>query len=67
MLGLFWGSVLAPVVLSWVVLAHSPDGGNDPSTWAWIDVVSETTMATSLIPEEAVSIRILMQERRSGS
>jgi cystinosin len=38
--GLFWGSVLAPLIAIWVVLARSPDGGHDPSTWAWIDVVS---------------------------
>lgn len=37
---LFWGCVLAPVVFSCVVLASSPDGGYDPSSWAWIDVVS---------------------------
>ncbi|KAJ5636841.1 uncharacterized protein N7484_010154 [Penicillium longicatenatum] len=37
--GLFWGSVLAPLIAIWVVLAKSPDGGHDPSTWAWIDVI----------------------------
>lgn len=41
MLGVFWGSVLAPVVVVWIMLARSPDGGYDPSTWAWIDVVSD--------------------------
>lgn len=39
-LALFWGCVIAPLVLTWVVLSCSPDGGYDPSTWAWIDVVS---------------------------
>ena len=39
--GLFWGSILAPFIVIWIVLAHSPDGGYDPSTWAWIDVVSQ--------------------------
>ncbi|KAJ5121791.1 hypothetical protein N7448_002924 [Penicillium atrosanguineum] len=39
MLALFWGSVFAPVVVIWIVLAKSPDGGYDPSTWAWIDVI----------------------------
>ncbi|KAJ6000409.1 hypothetical protein N7481_000818 [Penicillium waksmanii] len=38
-LALFWGCVLAPLVLIWVVLSCSPDGGYDPSTWAWIDVI----------------------------
>lgn len=41
MLGLFWGSVLAPLVVICIVLMRSPDGGYDPSTWAWIDVVSD--------------------------
>ncbi|KAJ5086105.1 L-cystine transporter [Penicillium argentinense] len=39
MLGLFWGSIFAPVVLTWIVLARSPDAGNDPLGWAWIDVI----------------------------
>lgn len=40
MAGLFWGSILAPLVIVWIVLARSPDGGYDASSWAWIDVVS---------------------------
>lgn len=40
MAGLFWGSILAPLIIVWIVLARSPDGGYDPSSWAWIDVVS---------------------------
>lgn len=43
MAGLFWGSVFAPLIILWTVLARSPDGGNDPSSWAWIDVVSGPT------------------------
>ncbi|KAJ5921666.1 hypothetical protein N7454_009140 [Penicillium verhagenii] len=39
MAGLFWGSVLAPVIVIWIVLSKSPDGGYDPSAWAWIDVI----------------------------
>ncbi|KAK5795804.1 hypothetical protein VI817_005089 [Penicillium citrinum] len=39
MLGLFWGCVLAPLVVIWIVLSRSPDGGNDPFAWAWIDVI----------------------------
>lgn len=38
--GLFWGSILAVAVVSWIVLAKSPNNGYDPFTWAWIDVVS---------------------------
>lgn len=40
MAGLFWGSILAPLIVIWIVLSQSPDGGYDPSAWAWIDVVS---------------------------
>ncbi|KAJ5654675.1 hypothetical protein N7490_001678 [Penicillium lividum] len=36
---LFWGSVSAPLFVIWIVLSKSPDGGYDPSTWAWIDVI----------------------------
>ncbi|KAE8146200.1 PQ loop repeat-domain-containing protein [Aspergillus avenaceus] len=38
-LGLFWGSITAVTILIFVVLGKSPDGGYDPSTWAWIDVI----------------------------
>jgi cystinosin len=38
--GLFWGSIAAVVILIFIVLGQSPDGGYDPLTWAWIDVVS---------------------------
>ncbi|KAL5364749.1 PQ loop repeat-domain-containing protein [Aspergillus floccosus] len=37
--GLFWGSILAVAVVSWIVLAKSPNKGYDPFTWAWIDVI----------------------------
>ena len=40
MLGLFWGSIIAPLIIVWMVVARSPDGGLDPASWAWIDVVS---------------------------
>ena len=40
MTGLFWGSIMAPIVVVGIVMSASPDQGNDPSTWAWIDVVS---------------------------
>ena len=38
--GIFWGLVLAVGIVICVVLGKSPDGGYDPSSWAWIDVVS---------------------------
>lgn len=41
MAGIFWASILTPLVVMAVVLAQSPDGGYDPSTWAWIDVVGD--------------------------
>ncbi|KAE8350212.1 PQ loop repeat-domain-containing protein [Aspergillus coremiiformis] len=37
--GLFWGSIVAVAILILIVLGQSPDGGYEPSTWAWIDVV----------------------------
>ncbi|EAW08400.1 putative L-cystine transporter [Aspergillus clavatus NRRL 1] len=37
--GLFWGSIMAIGIIVCIVLARSPDGGYEPSTWAWIDVV----------------------------
>ncbi|OOO12989.1 Cystinosin/ERS1p repeat [Aspergillus oryzae] len=37
--GLFWGSIAAIAILIFIVLGQSPDGGYDPSTWGWIDVV----------------------------
>lgn len=37
--GLLWGSLLAIGVLTIIVLVDSPDGGYDPFSWAWIDVV----------------------------
>lgn len=39
-LGLFWGSNAAIGIVVCIVLVKSPDRGYDPSTWAWIDVVS---------------------------
>lgn len=41
---IFWGSILTPLLVMAVVLLQSPDGGYDPSTWAWIDVVGENEL-----------------------
>ncbi|KAJ6124615.1 hypothetical protein N7471_011932 [Penicillium samsonianum] len=49
MAGLFWGSVLTPLVVMAVVLAQSPDDGFDPSTWAWIDVIYSFSYVKLLI------------------
>ncbi|OJJ47889.1 hypothetical protein ASPZODRAFT_131484 [Penicilliopsis zonata CBS 506.65] len=38
-LALFWGSLLAVAIVVGIVLQRSPDGGYDPSSWAWIDVM----------------------------
>ncbi|PWY86977.1 L-cystine transporter [Aspergillus heteromorphus CBS 117.55] len=37
--GLFWGSIVAVIVVVFIVLAKSPDKGYEPSSWAWIDVI----------------------------
>ncbi|KAL2863920.1 putative L-cystine transporter [Aspergillus lucknowensis] len=37
--GLFWGSLAAVAVVVCIVLAKSSDGGYEPLTWAWIDVI----------------------------
>ncbi|KAJ5807871.1 hypothetical protein N7474_009140 [Penicillium riverlandense] len=49
MLGLFWGSVMAPLVIVWMVVARSPDGGRDPASWAWIDVIYALSYVKLLI------------------
>lgn len=36
---IWWGSVVAVGVVIGVVFGKSPNRGNDPRTWAWIDVV----------------------------
>jgi len=38
--GIFWGSLVAVLVMVVVVLVKSPDGGHQATEWAWIDVVS---------------------------
>jgi cystinosin len=39
-LGIFWGCIVGVLIVIFMVLKVSPDGGNDPHTYAWIDVVS---------------------------
>ncbi|RMJ24869.1 cystinosin [Aspergillus sp. HF37] len=36
---LFWGSIVAVVIVTGIILGQSPDRGHDPSSWAWIDVI----------------------------
>ncbi|KAE9974763.1 hypothetical protein EG328_003669 [Venturia inaequalis] len=38
-LGIFWGSILVVLLTIILVRTHGKDGGNDPSGWAWIDVI----------------------------
>ena len=40
-LGIFWGCVLAILVVSFLAQVAGKDSGYDPSGWAWIDVVSQ--------------------------
>ncbi|KAJ9227491.1 hypothetical protein DTO271D3_1493 [Paecilomyces variotii] len=37
--GIFWGSLVAIAIVVAIVRSKSPDGGYDPSSWAWIDVI----------------------------
>lgn len=37
--GIFWGGIIAVVVVTLLVVLKSSDGGRDASGWAWIDVV----------------------------
>ncbi|TID26417.1 L-cystine transporter-like protein [Venturia nashicola] len=38
-LGIFWGSILAIFLTIILVRTSGKEGGNDPSGWAWIDVI----------------------------
>lgn len=46
--GIFWGCLVAVGVAVGIVLLASPDGGYNPHSWAWIDVVSTTVPCTLL-------------------
>lgn len=50
--GIFWGCLVAVGVVVGIVLLASPDGGYDPRSWAWIDVVSTTYPCTLLSAEK---------------
>lgn len=39
MAGVFWGGILAVLVIVLLVLIKGQDGGRDAQGWAWIDVV----------------------------
>lgn len=55
--GIFWGCLVAVGVAVGIVLLASPDGGYDPRSWAWIDVVSTTYPRTFLLAEKNMSTR----------
>ncbi|KAF2814696.1 L-cystine transporter [Mytilinidion resinicola] len=38
-LGIFWGSILGVLVIILIVTIKERDNGNDPSGWAWIEVI----------------------------
>lgn len=40
-LGVFWGSIVAVLTMIAIVRTQGRDGGYDPESWAWIDVVSK--------------------------
>lgn len=67
MAGLFWGSIMAPLVVMGIVMARSPDGGYDPSSWAWIDVVSgpcrcrQSLSARELMPGAYLDLCIVVR------
>ncbi|KAL4739187.1 PQ loop repeat-domain-containing protein [Aspergillus similis] len=37
--GLFWGAFVAIAMVICIILFKSPDGGCEPISWAWIDVI----------------------------
>jgi len=37
--GIFWGGIVSVVLVALIVAFRSPDGGHDPTSWAWIDVI----------------------------
>ena len=39
-LGIFWGCIIGVLFVIGVVMFMGNDGGSDPNSWAWIDVVS---------------------------
>jgi hypothetical protein len=60
MRGMFSGCILAPLLVICIVMAQSPDGGNDPLSWAWIDVVSDTYK-----PLDCLILKVIFKPRRS--
>lgn len=58
-LGLFWGCCLSIMIVMFLVIGQSPDGGYDPFSWAWIDVVSLIHFACSMwrVPVKKSCIR----------
>ncbi|KAF2192753.1 PQ-loop-domain-containing protein [Zopfia rhizophila CBS 207.26] len=62
-LGIFWGSILGIFVVIFIVKVRGNDGGNDPSGWAWIDVmyaisyVKLLTVVVKYIPQAWVNYK----------
>jgi cystinosin len=63
--GLFWGSLLAIAILVLIVRTKSPDGGYDPFSWAWIDVVrAHNTGKVMVIADVGPDLWNLLRETR---
>ncbi|KAF1964722.1 L-cystine transporter-like protein [Bimuria novae-zelandiae CBS 107.79] len=62
-LGIFWGCVLAILVVVFLAQILGKDSGNDPSDWAWIDViyalgyVKLITVVVKYIPQAWVNFK----------
>ncbi|KAJ5474299.1 hypothetical protein N7475_003865 [Penicillium sp. IBT 31633x] len=65
--GLFWGCVLAPLVVTAIVLARSPDGGYDPSSWAWIDVIYSFSYIKLLITVVKYMPQVALNYKRQST
>lgn len=63
-LGIFWGNVLAVLILICIVWVKG-NGGMDTKGWSWIDVVSLTLCSIPLTPQflmVATDLRLLIRQ-----
>ncbi|KAJ5143580.1 uncharacterized protein N7515_002367 [Penicillium bovifimosum] len=67
MAGLFWGSILFPLVVMAIVLVRSPDGGYDPSSWAWIDVIYSFSYIKLLITVVKYMPQVALNYKRQST